>query len=361
MALARLYESLVRPLLFRLSADRAHDLARWSLRLPTPMWTALGASARRQDPRLATRLGDLRLANPFGLAPGFDKNAEMLPALSQLGFGYLVVGSITREPRSGNPFPRLVRYPERWSIANSMGLPNRGLSAAVRALSRPRPASWPPIIASVAGFTSDELVDAAAAVEPHVAAVEIGLVCPNTTETERLEELRIFSALAEGLARRVRHKPLFIKMPPHHSEVDRERIFRMLDVCLRVGIQGVSLSGTRPVVEPGLGMGRGSLAGRDVYEDSLRIVQDVVGYSRGQLVVRAAGGVFTGGQALRMLEAGAASVEMYSAFIYRGWGVAGDLKRELPPALAGRDLGSVGKAPVVASDGAAARESLSGV
>lgn len=338
--MARLYESLLRPLLFRLSADRAHDLARLSLRVAPPLWWALGAQARREDPRLATQLGDLWLANPIGLAPGFDKNAEMLPSLAQLGFGYLVVGSITREPRFGNPFPRLVRYPDRWSIANSMGLPNRGLTEALRALRRPRPANWPPIIGSVAGFTSEELIDAAAAIEPHVAAVEIGLVCPNTTETERLEELRIFSALAEGLGQRVR-KPLFIKLPPHHSDVDRERVFRMLDVCMRVGIQGVSLSGTRPVVEPGLGMGRGSLAGRDVFEDSVRIVQDVVGYSGGRLVVRAAGGVFTGGQALRMLEAGATTVEVYSAFIYRGWGVAGDLKRELLQALAARRLSSV--------------------
>jgi dihydroorotate dehydrogenase len=225
-----------------------------------------------------------------------------------------------------------------------MGLPNRGLAEAVRALRQPRPVSWPLIMGSVAGFTSEELIDGAAAIEPHVAAVEIGLVCPNTTETERLEELRIFSALAEGLVQRVR-KPLFIKLPPHHSEVDRERIFRMLDVCMRVGIGGVSLSGTRPVTEPGLGMGRGSLAGRDVFEDSLRIAQDVVGYAHGQLVVRAAGGVFTGEQALRMLVAGAASVEVYSAFIYRGWGIAGDLKRELLRALARRQIASVGEIP----------------
>jgi dihydroorotate dehydrogenase len=237
-----------------------------------------------------------------------------------------------------------VRYPRRWSIANSMGLPNRGLAEAVRALRQPRPVSWPLIMGSVAGFTSEELIDGAAAIEPHVAAVEIGLVCPNTTETERLEELRIFSALAEGLVQRVR-KPLFIKLPPHHSEVDRERIFRMLDVCMRVGIGGVSLSGTRPVTEPGLGMGRGSLAGRDVFEDSLRIAQDVVGYAHRQLVVRAAGGVFTGEQALRMLVAGAASVEVYSAFIYRGWGIAGDLKRELLRALARRQIASVGEIP----------------
>jgi dihydroorotate dehydrogenase len=335
------YETVLRPLLFKLSADRAHELARLSLRVAPPVWRVLGIDARIDDQRLATELAGIRLSSPIGLAPGFDKNAEMLPSLAQLGFGYLVVGSITREPRFGNPFPRLVRYPDRLSIANSMGLPNRGLAEAVRLLRLPRPPDCPPVIASVAGFSSDELLDAAAAVEPHVAAVEIGLVCPNTTETERLEELRIFTALSEGLVRRLT-KPVFIKLPPHHSDADRERIRKMVDVCSRVGIHGVSVSGTRPVVEPGLGMGKGSLAGRDVFEDALRIVRDVVSDTRGNgLVVRAAGGIFSGQDALRALEAGAATVEVYSAFIYRGWGVAGALKRELYQALVQRGIASV--------------------
>src|SRR5881628_533535 len=120
-----LYESLLRPLLFRLSPDASHALARAALRLP-PLWRVLGASSRTVDSRLNTNLGGLELANPIGLAPGFDKNAEFLPSLTQLGFGYIVVGSITREPRAGNPFPRLVRYPQTQSISNSMGMPNRG-------------------------------------------------------------------------------------------------------------------------------------------------------------------------------------------------------------------------------------------
>jgi dihydroorotate dehydrogenase len=336
-----LYATVLRPLLFRLSADRAHALACFSLRAAPPVFSVMCARDRLPDSRLVTDLAGIPVGSPVGLAPGFDKNAEMLPSLARLGFGYIVVGSITREARYGNPFPRLVRYPQRLSLANSMGLPNRGLAEAVRLLRLPRPADCPPVIGSVAGSSSDELLEAAQSVEPYVAAVEIGLVCPNTTATERLEELRIFTALVEGLMQRVR-KPLFIKLPPHHSDADRERIYRMLDECARVGLQGVSLSGTRPVVEPGLGMGKGSLAGRDVFDDSLRILRDVVAHTQGQgLVVRAAGGVFSGADALRMLDAGATAVEVYSAFIYRGWGVAGAIKRELSLLLAERGVGSV--------------------
>ena len=93
-----LYERWLRPLLFRLSADQAHALAQLALRVPV-VWTALGRQARAAgaDPRLRVDLAGLPLANPVGLAPGFDKSGQLVAALAQLGFGYLVVGSITRD------------------------------------------------------------------------------------------------------------------------------------------------------------------------------------------------------------------------------------------------------------------------
>jgi dihydroorotate dehydrogenase len=317
----------MRPLLFRLSADRAHQVGRVPLRWPA-VWQVLGRAARQAgtDPRLRTQLAGLQLDNPIGLAPGFDKSGDLIPSLSQLGFGYLVVGSITREPRWGNPFPRLVRYPEQESIANSMGLPNQGLAAAIRSLQRARRAGCP-VIGSVAGFSAEELLESATQLEPHVSAVEIGLVCPNTTQTERLEEQRIFARLAEGLAARL-SKPVFVKLPPHHTPEDRQRVLGMLDVWMDLG-QGVSVSGTRQVVEPRLGAGKGSLAGRAVFADTLRIVRDVAEHAGGRLAIKAAGGVFSGADALTLLQAGATTVEVYSAFIYRGWDVAGRLNAEL--------------------------------
>jgi dihydroorotate dehydrogenase len=348
------YESLLRPLLFRLSPDRSHALARAALRVPA-MWRVLGGAGRVVDRRLETELAGLKLANPIGLAPGFDKNAELVPSLRHLGFGYLVVGSITPEARAGNPFPRLVRYPEMGAIANSMGMPNRGLAEAVRLLrALPPPHRACPVIASVAGFSHEELLKAAEAVEPHVSAVEIGLVCPNTTESERMDEQRIFNALVEGLARSVTpRKPVFVKLPPHHSDVDRERVFKMLDACLRVGIQGVSVSGTRPIVEPRLGLGKGSLAGRAVFGDSVRITREVIAHVRGGLAVKSAGGVFNGADALIMLQAGASTVELYSGFIYRGWDVAGKINRELLQLLGPRGVRDLASASAATEQRAA--------
>jgi dihydroorotate dehydrogenase len=320
------YERVLRPLLFRLSADQAHAAAQLALRAPV-VWGTLARGAEVRDRSLEVDVAGIRLANPVGLAPGFLKRPNLIGPLSRLGFGYLTLGSITGAPRYGNPFPRLMRYPDREAIANSMGMPNPGLAATVEALQR-GPRTRTPLMVSVAGFSAEELLASARAVEPYVAAVEIGLVCPNTTETERLEELRVFSRLAEGLAASI-HKPVFVKLPPHHSDDERRRTFALLDECISTGLAGVSVSGTRPVEEPRLGMGRGSIAGRPVFEDSVRVVADVADHSGGRLAIKAAGGVFSGGDALRMLEAGAGAVEVYSAFIYQGWQAAGLINREL--------------------------------
>ena len=321
--------ALARPLLFRLSADRAHGLARVALR-HAGVWRLLGR--RVSGPRLARTVAGLTLDNPIGLAPGLDKDGQFVGALDRLGFGYLVVGSITREARPGNPFPRLVRYPERQAIANSMGLPGLGLEAAVATLGR-RPRTAAKVIASVAGFTKDELVECAVAVEPHVDAVEIGLICPNSKPEERLEELQIFTALTTELAKRIA-KPLFIKLPPYFDDVNRARAMAMLDVCLDTGIAGVCLQGNGRTVEPRLGAGQGSLAGRPALPDTLRIVGDVAARARGRIAIRASGGIFTGEDALQVLRAGADAVEFYTAFIYRGWNAAPLICDELAVAMA---------------------------
>ena len=262
----------LRPALFRLPADRAHDLARLALRVPA-FFRLLGRSGRVTDPRLATDLAGIPLANPVGLAPGFDKDGDLLPSLRHLGFGYVAIGSLTPEPRAGNARPRLVRYPDRRSVANSMGLPNQGVDACVRRL-RARPIRDTAVVASVAGFSIESILGGVLALEPLVAATEVGLICPNTSESERLRELELVGELVAELGRQCR-KPVFVKLPPHHMADDRARVMTMVDLCVSAGIDGVSVNGGRHVVEPGLAVGRGSLAGQDTFLDALRIVGDV--------------------------------------------------------------------------------------
>jgi dihydroorotate dehydrogenase len=212
-----------------------------------------------------------------------------------------------------------------------MGMPNRGLEAAVAVLARPR-ATGCPVIAAIAGTSADEVVRSAEAIEPVVDGVEIGLVCRHTPETFEMAELPTVGAILDGVGRR-KTKPTFVKIPPHHTPVERARTLAIVDRCIDAGIDGVSLSGTRQIPEPRLSMGVGGLAGRATTDDALRILSDVAERAAGRLAIKAAGGVFTGADAFRFLSAGATTVELYSGFIYRGPGVGRSIARELLAAL----------------------------
>jgi dihydroorotate dehydrogenase len=324
------YSRVIRPALFSLSPDRAHDLAQLGLRWSSP-WTLVGRRSWVEDARLRTDLAGLALENPVGLAPGFDKNGHLIPSLDKLGFGYLVIGSVTRAPRPGNPKPRLTRYPERRSLGNNLGLPSRGLDHVRRALAsigRPRGK----VVVSVTGFSDEELLDAAAAVEPLVDAVELGLVCPNTTESQRMAGLEVFTRVSEVIARRKR-KPVFIRLTPHHNDAERELTMAMLDVCIALGIDGVSINGRRRIADPKLPNGEGSISGRATFDDALRITRDVASHSGGRLAIRASGGIFTGDDAAAMLRAGATTVEVYTSLIYQGPSTARLLNHQLLEAL----------------------------
>ena len=332
------YESVVRPLLFSLSADRAHELGKWAFRTSGP-WGLLARSARRHHPQLRTRLAGIELSSPIGLAAGFDKSADLVGALSRLGFGYLTVGSITRQPRKGNPRPWLGRVPQDGAIVNSMGLPNAGVDDSIGRLQQLRNVGVP-VVVSVAGFGVDDILEVARRVEPYADAVEIGLICPNTTPEEQLEELDLFDRLLEGLSA-TRSKPVFVKLPNYSSTESGKHVLQMVGSCIDHKIEAVCVSASQRLKTSKIGTGEGSLTGRPTFGASLDHVGEVAGFAAGRIAVIGAGGVFSGDDAFAMLQAGATTVELYSAFIYRGWNVAGEIKSELVEALRAADVESV--------------------
>jgi dihydroorotate dehydrogenase len=321
-----LYESLMRRLLFGLSPDRSHMLAHAALRLSAP-WRAMAAigGLNVTEPRLHTRFAGMDLPNPVGFAAGFDKNCELMGALSCLGFGFITVGSIMPQPRYGNPFPRLVRYPDTQSLADAMGVPSRGRDycvARLRAFRR----SETPLFANIGGFSAAEIADGVLAVEPHVDAVEISLMCPNLKPGEHFDELAL---LRDVLARiEGRRKPVVVRVP-NDTAVAPDRLAELIERCIAAGIDGLKVAGGMPVAEPRLGTGQGTLHGRAIFERALANVERAAKLARGRLPIKGNGGVSTGADVLAMLRAGATCVDLYSAFIYRGWSVARDINQEL--------------------------------
>jgi dihydroorotate dehydrogenase len=338
------YRHVVRPLLFRLSPDRSHAVGQFALRHRLP-WRALAAleGLEVDDPRLRTRFAGVELASPVGLAAGFDKNCELIGALSHLGFGFLTVGSIMPEPRVGNPFPRLVRYPDTRSLADAMGVPSRGLAYCVERLNRAG-ARRVPVFANIGGFSGEAIAASLFAVEPYADAVEISLMCPNLLRAgERFDDLGLLADVLVRIA--ARRKPAIVRVP-NDTARSADRLAEMIERCVAAGVEGLKVAGGRPVSEPRLGVQQGTLHGRAVFETALENVTRAAQFARGRIAIKGNGGISSAGDVIAMLRAGATCVDLYSAFIYQGWIVARDINRELAPML-GRPAavaGTVGEA-----------------
>jgi dihydroorotate dehydrogenase len=324
-----LYRSLARPLLFALDPETAHRVAHGLLGLPLP-WERIGGAVH--DPGLNVVMSGIELANPIGLAAGFDKTGRHVDALGRLGFGYVVAGTFTRRPRRGNPRPRIVRSPGRLAIVNAMGLPNPGAEAAARILARrPRPT---PRIASIA---DEEIADAREThrlLEPHVDAIELNVSCPNVSWGRDRDNEAHLAELLRALEERV--TPLFVKLPPFSSDVERDVVLALARIAHEAGAEGLTCSNTRPVQEPRLASGSGGLSGPPLFETTLRNVSEVRRAVGDDLPIAASGGIFSSSDALACIEAGATTVQVYTALVYRGPQIVGELTRGIATELRGR-------------------------
>src|SRR5438309_406423 len=241
-----LYRRLARPLLFALPPEAAHRVAIDLLRLPLP-WSRIGGV--QHDPGLEVDLAGIRLRNPVGLAAGFDKSCRVVTALGEIGFGYVVGGTVTRRPRRGNARPRIIRRPASRSIVNSMGLPNRGAAYAAKRLLRARRTA--PVFVSLADEEIADVVANHVLLEPLAEAVELNVSCPNVSwgrDRDNEEHLR---ALLAELAPRKR-KPLFVKLPPFRTPQERDAVLAVAGIAQEGGADGLTCSNTVPVQDRGL-------------------------------------------------------------------------------------------------------------
>ena len=325
------YQDIARPLLFALSPDASHAVGQFALRYKLP-WQLMSAFCGLEvsDPRLRVRFAGLDLPNPIGLAAGFDKNCELIAALSLLGFGFVTVGSVMPEPRQGNPYPRLVRYLETNSLADAMGVPSRGLAYCVEQLGRMREHRVP-IIANIGGFSADAITTSFFSVEPQVDAIEISLMCPNLLRPgEHFDDIGLLKEILGRIDGR--RKPAIVRVP-NDTARSSERLAEMIECCVDAGVEGLKIAGGRPVPEPRLGVKQGTLHGPAVFETALDNVTRAARYACGRIPIKGNGGVSCADDVLAMLRAGATCVDLYSAFIYQGWTVARDINRELARAV----------------------------
>jgi dihydroorotate dehydrogenase len=324
---------LVRPLLHRLDAERAHDLTLRGLAL-------MPASGNRaDDPRLAVDLLGRRFPNPVGLAAGFDKGARVPDALLSLGFGFVEVGGVVPRPQPGNPRPRVFRLTADRAVINRFGLNSEGLDiVAARLHAR---AGRPGIVGVNIGANkdaADRLADYAActaALAPLVDFVTVNVSSPNTPG---LRDLQGEAFLDELLARTVEARDasgadaaILLKIAP---DMALDALDAVCVTAMRRGVQALVVSNTtvaRPasLVEQGLARETGGLSGRPLFGPATRLLAQTRLRVGDSLPLVGVGGVDSAEAAWTKIRAGASLVQLYSALVYEGPGLIARIKAGL--------------------------------
>jgi len=314
------YRSVARPVFLAVPPETSHRVVNALLGLPLP-WRRLGGAPT--DPPTAMDLCGLGLRNPLGLAAGFDKECRQLDALGELGFGYVVGGTVTRAPRDGNPSPRIVRSSRQRSIVNSMGLPNPGADAVAATL-RSAPRGPAPRLISIADEVATDAVACFELLEPVADGIELNASCPNVSwGRDRDSEAHLHDLVAAFRDRTA--KPLFVKLPPFVTATEREVVLALAATVHDAGADGLTCSNTRLVADARLAVGRGGLSGRALWPHTPRIVAELREAVGDGLAINACGGISSADDAAACIEAGATSVQIYSALIYEGPGVVGEI------------------------------------
>jgi dihydroorotate dehydrogenase len=333
-AVTALYENLLRPLLFRFDPETAHHLAIAWLRVAGPVArTILRAPS---GPRLERTVFGVKFPNPVGLAAGMDKNAEVLPAWEALGFGFVEAGTITAKAQPGNPQPRVFRFPERGALINRMGFNNDGADAVAARLARLKESdSWPRIPVGL-NIGKSKVTPLEEATGDYLYSFEklfpfgdyfvLNVSSPNTPGLRKLQDCAALDELLGAIQRANRGKPVLLKIAPDLEFAQIEEIMELVGAHKLAGIVATNTTlDHSPIPEPR--RQQGGLSGRPLTARATEIIRFIA--QRTSLPIVGVGGIFDVTDAKEKLDAGAALVQLYTGFIYRGPMLAREICRGL--------------------------------
>ena len=338
-----MYKQIIRPLLFSLNPETAHNLTFAGLKMLR--FIPFARSIVRliyghEYPALEKEVFGIKFRNPVGLAGGLDKNGEYFDDLANFGFGFVEIGSLTPEPQPGNPKPRLFRVVRDKAIINRMGINNKGVKHAVEQLKKKHSGV---IIAgnisknssSINDDASKDYESAFALLYDFVDMFVINISCPNVRGLSDLQDVSFLSDILDKLLDlRMyfdEYRPILIKVSP---DIPSQQLDEIIDYCLMSGVDGI-VAGNTTRTRDGLTIpqekideiGNGGMSGAPLFSKNLALVKYISEKSKGKLPVIGVGGIMSGEQARQMLDAGASLVEIYSGFIYEGPSLVGRIKK----------------------------------
>jgi len=337
-----LYKFL-RPLIFRLDAERAHRLSIAALKLRSRGSPSFPGS-------LTTSVAGIGFPSPVGLAAGFDKDGEIADAALGLGFGFVEVGTLTPLAQEGNPKPRLFRLSEDRAVINRMGFNNRGQADALQRLARRDRSRG--IVGVNIGANKDsadriaDYVQGVRAMSPVADYLTINISSPNTPGLRQLQDEGALRALLSAVQeiRAIGGPPVFLKVAPDLGEGEPDQIVR---VAVQHDVDAIIVANTtvsRPRLKSRHAEEAGGLSGEPLKQLALDALRRFRSASGGSLPLIAAGGIASADDAWERIRAGASLIQIYSAMVYEGPGLARRIAKGLVGKLAEEGFASIAEA-----------------
>jgi dihydroorotate dehydrogenase len=356
---------IIRPILFRLPAESAHEFALRSLSLAMQNSAVRRAAEKRfqRSPFGNLKRFGLTFRNPVGLAAGFDKNGTAADFLCSLGFGFVEVGTVTSEPQPGNPKPRIFRLPRDHALINRLGFNNCGAKALVKNLKQHRPVC---VLGINIGKSRSVAIEKA--IPDYLKTLEtiydaadyvaVNVSSPNTPQLRELQQSAMLQDLLGALQKRNQllaekyslsaAKPLLLKIAPDLTD---DEIVSIVEIAVRANVAGIIATNTT-VNRDGLqssaakiaASGEGGLSGAPLRNRSNEVIQTIYRLTNGSLPIIGVGGVFTAEDAWEKICAGASLIQLYTGFIYEGPSVARNINDGLRRILSKEDFVSLDEA-----------------
>ncbi len=340
-----MYTSVIRPLLFKFSPERIHNLVFVCLRIANSIpgvSLIIKKAFELKDSSLQREVFGIKFPNPVGLAAGLDKDAVAFDMFGYLGFGFVEIGTLTPVAQHGNPKPRLFRLIKDSALINRMGFNNMGVEHAVKKLKNKKSKI---IIGGNIGKNKitpnenaiEDYCTAFKTLYPYVDYFAINISSPNTPNLRELQDkepltklLNTLKSLNLGMPVL---KPILLKIAP---DLSNEQLNDIIEIVMETGTSGIIASNTtisrdnlnHPINEIEK-IGAGGLSGKPLTKRSTEMIKYITQKTKGSIPVIGVGGIMCVADALEKIEAGACLIQLYTGFIYEGPSLIKQINKEL--------------------------------
>ena len=341
--------SIIRPYIFSLDPEVAHDLAIKSLKvnvLPKSFFRV------EDEEMLEVNLLGKIISNPIGLAAGFDKSAEVYNSLFKFGFGFIEIGTVTPKQQLGNPKPRIFRLEKDQALINRLGFNNHGSETVSKRISKNQPNGFLGINIGPNKETKnkeDDYYICLSRLAAYAGYITINISSPNTEGLRDFHDQKEMKKLLTGINKIIQEKkidcPIAIKISP---DIDDDEIGKIVKLVSDHKIQAIVVSNTTDSNRENLSDIKkheaGGLSGQPLKDISTKLIKKFYKETRGKVKIIGVGGVDSGESAFEKITAGADAIQLYTGMVYKGPGIVKDIKKDLISILKKESLKNISEA-----------------